>query len=199
MTCAGSDGALIVTTARASGIAMRGGEHGGAAEAVADQDRGRGEASAQVVGGGDRSSTLEENVVLANSPSLAPSPVKSKRSTAMPCCFQTVGDAPCGPVVLAAGEAMREQRDRARRRGRAVEQRASCWPSALWKSNRSAGIFASWTELCIAYCQGVVAGLVPRPRLWQPLRASCLNHYPWLEEELKSSRQARKLTPARST
>src|SRR5262249_38896866 len=31
-----------------------------------------------------RSATLEENVVLANSPSLAPSPVKSKRSTAMP-------------------------------------------------------------------------------------------------------------------
>src|SRR5947209_4915724 len=31
-----------------------------------------------------RSATLEENVVLANSPSLAPSPVKSKRSTATP-------------------------------------------------------------------------------------------------------------------
>src|SRR5258706_9788093 len=31
-----------------------------------------------------RSAMLEENVVLVNSPSLAPSPVKSKRSTAMP-------------------------------------------------------------------------------------------------------------------
>jgi hypothetical protein len=31
-----------------------------------------------------RSSTFEEKCVLANSPSLAPSPVKSKRSTAMP-------------------------------------------------------------------------------------------------------------------
>jgi len=31
-----------------------------------------------------RSATLDENVVLANSPSLAPIPVKSKRSTAMP-------------------------------------------------------------------------------------------------------------------
>jgi hypothetical protein len=30
-----------------------------------------------------RSATLEENVVLANSPSLEPSPVKSKRSTAI--------------------------------------------------------------------------------------------------------------------
>ena len=37
----GSDGALIVTTARASG-AMGGGEHSGSAEAVADQNRGRG-------------------------------------------------------------------------------------------------------------------------------------------------------------
>jgi hypothetical protein len=41
----------------------------------------------------------------------------------MPLLFQTVGDAPCGPVVLATGEAVRKQRDRARRRGRAVEQR----------------------------------------------------------------------------
>ena len=38
--------------------------------------------------------------------------------------FQTVGDAPCGPVVLATAEAMRKQRDRARRRVGAVKQRS---------------------------------------------------------------------------
>jgi hypothetical protein len=41
-------------------------------------------ASCAGVGGGNEIATLDENVVLANSPSLEPMPVKSKRSTAMP-------------------------------------------------------------------------------------------------------------------
>ena len=57
VTCRDAEGALIVTTARASG-AMGGGEHSGSAEAVADQNRGRGKGLTQVVGGGDQSSTL---------------------------------------------------------------------------------------------------------------------------------------------
>ena len=71
-----------------------GGQHRGAAEAVADQDRRRApRARADGRRPRTRSATLEENVVLANSPSLAPSPVKSKRSTAMPSAVSAFGDA----------------------------------------------------------------------------------------------------------
>ena len=55
-----------------------------------------------------RSSTLEEKLVLANSPSLAPSPVKSKRSTAMPRSASALAIAP-PRNVLGAGEAVGEQ------------------------------------------------------------------------------------------
>ena len=52
-TCAGSDGAAMVATPPASGMLARRGEHGGAAEAVADQDLRGAIAAAQEVGGGD--------------------------------------------------------------------------------------------------------------------------------------------------
>jgi hypothetical protein len=59
-------------------------EHCGATEAVVDEDA-RGLIVVTEEGGARmRSSTLEEKVVLANSPPLDPSPVKPNRSTAMP-------------------------------------------------------------------------------------------------------------------
>ena len=78
----GSLGAPIVTTARLRHV-VGGGEHRGAAEAVADKDGRRLPRAPQAAAAATRSPTLEEKVVLANSPSLEPSPVKSKRSTAM--------------------------------------------------------------------------------------------------------------------
>ena len=60
--------------------------------------------------------------MLANSPSLAPSPVKSKRSTAMPCAGQPLGDALGRQIVLAAGEAVGEQREGRRLAERPIER-----------------------------------------------------------------------------
>ena len=103
-------------------LRRRGGQHGGAAEAVADQHRRRLEGPAQMIGGGDQIvRRSNENVVLAKSPSLEPSPVKSNRSTAMPCAASR-RDAARRQPVLAAGEAMREQRHRPHRPIRPVEQ-----------------------------------------------------------------------------
>jgi hypothetical protein len=74
----------IVTTARASGTSD-------AAASTAVPPRlwpiriaGAWPALRSAFAAATRSETLEENVVLANSPSLEPSPVKSNRSTAMP-------------------------------------------------------------------------------------------------------------------
>ena len=97
-------------------------QHRRAAEAVTDEDRGRAPAlAASASAAATRSATLEENVVLANSPSLEPSPVKSKRSTAMPSAVKPSAMRG-GMDVLAAGEAVGKQRVGARLRRRAVEQ-----------------------------------------------------------------------------
>jgi hypothetical protein len=53
---------------------------------------------------------LDEKVEFANSPSLEPRPVKSKRNTAIPFGGERGRDAFCGQHILAAGEAMRKQR-----------------------------------------------------------------------------------------
>src|ERR1700737_3651110 len=83
-TCAGSAGAAMVTTARASG-------NSAAAQSMAAPPRlwpmriaGAWNITRIWFAAATRSATLEEKFVLANSPSLAPSPVKSKRNTAMP-------------------------------------------------------------------------------------------------------------------
>ena len=83
-TCEGSAGAPMVTTARLSGIR----------EAAASTAAPPSEWPISMAGGAisrprhaaaaTRSSTLEEKFVLANSPCEWPSPVKSKRSTAIP-------------------------------------------------------------------------------------------------------------------
>src|SRR4051812_156046 len=80
----GSAGAPMVTTARASG-------NSAAAQSTAAPPRlwpiriaGARNMTRRWFAAATRSATFEEKFVLANSPSLAPSPVKSKRSTAIP-------------------------------------------------------------------------------------------------------------------
>ena len=106
------------------GDAMGGGEHSGSAEAVADQNRGRGKSLAQMVGGGDQIVDVrgERGVGKLALAAAEPGEIETQHGDSV--LLQTVGDAPCGPVVLATGEAVCKQRDRARRRLRAVEQRS---------------------------------------------------------------------------
>ena len=59
-------------------------QHRRAAERMPDQQRRRRRVARRWSAAATRSATFEEKLVLANSPSLAPRPVKSKRSTAMP-------------------------------------------------------------------------------------------------------------------
>ena len=66
------------------GNAVRGRQHRRAAEAVADQERGRVPASGAMVGGGDQVGDIGGKVRVGELAVAAPSPVKSKRSTAMP-------------------------------------------------------------------------------------------------------------------
>ena len=110
VTCAGSDGAAMVTTALASGIWP-------AAARIAAPPRlwpiriaGALRVSRRWSAARTRSATLEENVELAKSPSLEPRPVKSNRSTAMPLRRKRDRDALRRQHILAAGEAMRKQR-----------------------------------------------------------------------------------------
>ena len=135
----GIAGAAIVTTARASGTPRppqaprrrRGCGRSGL--------RARGRVRRNWSAAATRSATLDENVVLANSPSLAPSPVKSKRSTRDAERRQALGDAAGGLHVLAAGEAVREQRVGRGSPAGLSSRPASRWPCALAKSNCSAG------------------------------------------------------------
>ena len=105
------------------GDAVRGREHRGAAEAVADQDRRRGERLPQMIGGGDQIVDIrgESGVGELAFAGAEPGEIEAQHRDAVQ--LQTFGDAPRRPVVLAAGEAMREQRDRAHRAVRPVEQR----------------------------------------------------------------------------
>src|SRR5262249_38946517 len=85
----------------------------------------------------------DENVVLANSPSLPPSPVKSKRSTAMPCDVR-----PCAinRAALLSLPQVKQCANKATARigpsGRSSSA-ASFSPSALAKSKRSAGMMVA--------------------------------------------------------
>ena len=72
-------------------------------------------------------------MVLANSPSLDPMPVKSKRSTAMPCALSASEMRRAAKHVLAAGEAMGEQRIGAGLAGRQVEHGGEFFASGIGK------------------------------------------------------------------
>src|SRR5262245_39354898 len=84
VTCAGSLGAAIVTTARASGTSAAAARTAAPPRLWPIRIAGARLASRKAPAAATRSATLDENVVLANSPSLEPSPVKSKRNTPMP-------------------------------------------------------------------------------------------------------------------
>ena len=123
VTWAGSQGAAIVTTARASGTCEAAASTAAPPRLwpmrIAGARPGRRSAFAAAT----RSATLEEKVVLANSPSLDAEPGEVEAQHGDTERGQAFGDALGGMNVLAAGEAMGEQRIGARLPGRAIEQR----------------------------------------------------------------------------
>src|SRR6478752_2388023 len=84
-----------------------------------------------------RSATLEEKLVLANSPSLEPRPVKSKRRQAMPrvasCCAMRVAAKTSLPQVKQCAKSAYADADSSGASRRA----ASCWPPLPAKATRS--------------------------------------------------------------
>src|SRR4051794_20060149 len=84
VTCAGSEGAAMVTTAFASGQCCAVASTAAPPRLWPIRSAGARYVSRKCFAAATRSATFDEKLVLANSPSLAPSPVKSKRSTAMP-------------------------------------------------------------------------------------------------------------------
>jgi hypothetical protein len=80
---------------------------------MADQQRRRGVVLSQIIGCRDKILNIGRELVFAKSPSLPPIPVKSNRSTAIPRASEHRRSR-CRKDVLAAGEAVGEQRKRAR-------------------------------------------------------------------------------------
>ena len=105
------------------GDAVRGGEHRGAAEAVADQDRRRHERRPQMIGGGDQIVDIrrERGVGELALAGAEPGKIEAQHRDAVQ--LQPLGNMPRRPIALAAGEAMRKQRHRADRAIGPVEQR----------------------------------------------------------------------------
>ena len=83
-TCAGSAGAFMVATATASGIRAAAASTAAPPRLWPTRSLGACLASRRKAAAATRSSTFDEKLLFANSPSLLPRPVKSKRSTAMP-------------------------------------------------------------------------------------------------------------------
>ena len=105
------------------GDAVRGGEHRGAAEAVTDQDRRRGEFLAQMIGGSDQVVDIRRKRRIGELAFAGAKPGEIEAQHGDAVQFKAVGDMTRRPDALAAGEAMREQRDRAHRTLGTVEQR----------------------------------------------------------------------------
>ena len=105
------------------GDAVRGGEHRGAAKAVADQDRRRHECRPQMIGGGDQIVDVrrERGVGKLALAGADPGEIEAQHRDAVQ--LQPFGNMARRPIALAAGEAMRKQRHRANRAVRPVEQR----------------------------------------------------------------------------
>ena len=85
VTCEGSKGAPMVATARADGIASAARSTAAPPSEWPIRSDGAIPRPSRWRAAASRSATLEVKVVLANSPPEWPSPVKSKRITAMPC------------------------------------------------------------------------------------------------------------------
>ena len=105
------------------GNAVSGGEHRGAAETVPDQNRRRREFLPQVIGGGDQIVDIrrERGIGELAFAGAEPGEIEAQHGDAVQ--GQPLGDAPRRAIVLAAGEAMGEQRHGADRTVRPVEQR----------------------------------------------------------------------------
>ena len=113
----------MVTTARASGIFMRGGQHRGAAQAVADQDRRRLLGFAQMVGGRHQIVDIRGKVRVGEFAFAGAQAGEIEAQHGDAIDRQPLGDALGGEVILAAGKAMREQRGGGGLAERDIEQR----------------------------------------------------------------------------
>ena len=105
------------------GDAMRGGKHRGAAEAVADQDRGRHERRSQMIGGGDQIVDIRRERGVGELAFAGAETGKVEAQYRDAVQLQSLGNMPRRPIALAASEAMREQRHGADGTIRPVEQR----------------------------------------------------------------------------
>src|SRR3954447_18328215 len=150
-TCAGSAGAPIVTTARASGNSPA--AHSTAAPPRLWPIKIAGAWSMRRIwlAAATRSATLDEKPVLANSPSLAPSPVKSKRSTAMP---RSVRPSAMRLAARLSLPQVKQWANNAKAVGVPPGRSSSAEsfsPRALGKSKRSEGMACSLLRLLLRY------------------------------------------------
>ena len=138
------------------GNAVRRGEHGGAAEAVADQNGRRADRRPQMIGGGDQIVDIRRKSGVGELAFAGAEPGEIEAQHGDAAQFQALRNQPRRLDVLAAGEAMREQRDGADRPLRPVEQRGKCSPCGLGKSKRSAGIGDSCCSVSLLAAQASV-------------------------------------------
>ena len=102
---------------------MRGGEHRGAAETVADQHGRCGQRLAEMVGGGDQIVDVRGKVGVGELAFAGAEPGEIEAQHGDTVELEAFGDVARRPDALAAGKAMRKQRHRPHRSVRPVEQR----------------------------------------------------------------------------
>lgn len=115
------------------GDAVRRGKHGAAAEAVPDQDRRRGIFGPQMIGGGDQIVDIRGKMRVGEFAFAAAQAGEIEAQNRDAADRQPLGDPFCGEVVLAAGEAMREQRIGRRFAERQVEHRRKFFALCIGK------------------------------------------------------------------
>ena len=113
--------------------AVRGRQHGGAAQAVADQERGRRSRLAQMIGGGHQVVDVGRKMRVGEFALAAAQPGEVEAQHRDAVRRQPLGDRLGGAAVLAAGEAMREQREGGRLAQRQVEHRRQFLAFAIGK------------------------------------------------------------------
>ena len=149
------------------GDAMRGREHGAAAEAVADQDRRRAVHLAQMIGGGDQVVDVRGEMRVGEFAFAAAEAGEIEAQHGDAVDRQPLGDALGGEIVLAAGEAMREQREGRRLAERQVERRGELLALGVGEGEA----FAAHDMLLVRFCPAdpEVSGVGPRGTLAQNL------------------------------
>src|SRR3982750_1228199 len=151
VTCAASDGAAIVTTAFASGHCCAAASTAAPPRLWPIRSAGARYISRKCFAAATRSATLDEKPVLANSPSLAPSPVKSKRSTAMP---RSVRPSAMRLAARLSLPQVKQWANNAKAVGVPPGRSSSAesfLPRALGKSKRSEGMACSLLRLLLRY------------------------------------------------